>query len=64
MVRSGFLNAEDRRHLIALARDGWAAPLTRQANALVLLDDGLALHATAPAAPSSTHGAVGFWEAL
>jgi hypothetical protein len=41
MIRGGFLNAEDRRHLIALARDGSAAArLTRRANALVLLDDG------------------------
>src|SRR5215469_16839188 len=41
MIRGGFLSAEDRRTLIALARDG-AAPsrLTRRANALVLLDDG------------------------
>jgi hypothetical protein len=39
MIRSGFLSAEDRRHLIALARDGSAASrLTRRANALVLLD--------------------------
>jgi hypothetical protein len=41
MIRGGFLNAEDRRHLIALARDGSAAARqTRRANALVLLDDG------------------------
>ena len=41
MIRGGFLSAEDRRHLIALARDGSAASrLTRRANALVLLDDG------------------------
>jgi hypothetical protein len=41
MIRGGFLSAEDRRHLIALARDGSAAArLTRRANALVLLDDG------------------------
>jgi hypothetical protein len=44
MIRGGFLSAEDRRHLIALARDGSAASrLTRRANALVLLD-GRALH--------------------
>src|ERR1700758_3769311 len=41
MIRSGFLSLEDRRQLIALARDGSAASrLTRRANALVLLDDG------------------------
>jgi hypothetical protein len=41
MIRGGFLSAEDRRHLIALARDGSAASrLTRRANALALLDDG------------------------
>jgi hypothetical protein len=41
MIRGGFLGAEDRWHLIAVARDGSAAPrLTRRANALVLLDDG------------------------
>jgi len=41
MIRGGFLSAEDRRYLIALARDGSAASrLTRRANALVLLDDG------------------------
>jgi hypothetical protein len=39
MIRGGFLSAEDRRHLIALARDGSAASrLTRRANALVLLE--------------------------
>jgi transposase len=41
MIRSGFLSAEDRTDLIALARDGSAAHrLARRANALVLLDDG------------------------
>jgi transposase len=41
MIRGGFLSAEDRDELIALARDGSAASrLTRSANALVLLDDG------------------------
>ena len=41
MIRGGFLSAEDRDQLIALARDGSAASrLTRRANALVLLDDG------------------------
>jgi transposase len=41
MIRGGFLSAEDRGKLIALARDGLAASrLTRRANALVLLDDG------------------------
>src|SRR6201987_1698089 len=41
MIRGGFLSAEDRSQLIALARDGAAVSrMTRRANALVLLDDG------------------------
>jgi hypothetical protein len=41
MIRGGFLSAEDRKTLIALARDRSAASrLTRRANARVLLDDG------------------------
>jgi transposase len=41
MIRAGFLSAEDRINLIALARDGSAASrVTRRANALVLLDGG------------------------
>jgi transposase len=41
MIRAGFLLAEDRLDMIALARDGAAAHrLARRANALVLLDDG------------------------
>ncbi len=41
MIRGGFLSAEDRADLIALARDGAAAHrLGRRANALVLLDAG------------------------
>jgi transposase len=41
MIRAGFLSAEDRADLIALARDGSAAHrLARRANALVLLDAG------------------------
>jgi len=42
MIRKGYLSARDRKDLIALARDG-ACPsrLTRRANALLLLDDGL-----------------------
>ena len=42
MIRGGFLSEEDRKALIALARDGWAAGrVTRRANALVLLDKGM-----------------------
>ena len=42
MIRGGFLTEEDRKALIALARDGSAlCRVTRRANALVLLDDGL-----------------------
>ena len=41
MIRGGFLSAEDRKTLIALARDGSGlARVTRRANALVLLDSG------------------------
>ena len=41
MIRGGFLSAEDRGKLVALARDGSApARVTRRANALVLLDGG------------------------
>ena len=42
MIRGGFLIEEDRKALIALARDGLAAGrVTRRANALVLLDKGM-----------------------
>jgi transposase len=41
MIRGGFLSAEDRGTLVAMARDGSAAArVTRRANAVVLLDDG------------------------
>lgn len=42
MIRKGYLSARDRKDLIALARDGSCpSRLTRRANALLLLDDGL-----------------------
>jgi transposase len=42
MIRGGFLQEEDRKALIALARDGSSlCRVTRRANALVLLDDGM-----------------------
>src|SRR5271170_4498176 len=42
MIRGGFLCEEDRKALIALARDGLAAGrVTRRATALVRLDEGL-----------------------
>ena len=42
MIRRGFLDAESRKDLIELARDGSAAHrLARRANALVLLDEGM-----------------------
>ena len=42
MIRPGFLDAESRRDLIELARDGSAAHrMARRANALVLLDSGM-----------------------
>jgi hypothetical protein len=42
MIRPGFLDRESRQDLIELTRDGSAAHrLSRRANALVLLDDGM-----------------------
>src|SRR6267378_2172367 len=42
MIRGGFLSAEDRKLLIALARDGpTVGRVTRRANALVFLDGGM-----------------------
>ena len=48
MIRRGFLDGESRQALLALMRDGLAAHrLTRRANALLLLDDGLSCEAIA-----------------
>ena len=42
MIRGGFLSEEDREALVALARDNMAAGrVTRRANALAPLDDGM-----------------------
>jgi transposase len=42
MIRAGFLSPQDRATLVALMRNGSAAHrLTRRANAVLLLDDGL-----------------------
>jgi transposase len=42
MIRAGLLSPPDRAALVALMRDGSAAHrLTRRANAMLLLDDGL-----------------------
>ena len=42
MIRGSFLREEDRKALVALARDNMSAGrVTRRANALVLLDDGM-----------------------
>jgi transposase len=42
MIRGGFVSEGDRKALVALARDNLSAGrVTRRANALVLLDDGL-----------------------
>ena len=48
MIRQGFLNAEERADLIAVARDG-SAPhrLARRANAIVLVDRGMSCAETA-----------------
>jgi transposase len=48
MIRPGFLDPESRQDLIELTRDGSAAHrLSRRANALVLLDDGMSCEAIA-----------------
>jgi len=48
MIRRGFLDPESRQDLIELTRDGSAAHrLSRRANALVLLDDGMSCEAIA-----------------
>jgi transposase len=48
MTRAGFLDAESRRDLTELARDGSATHrLVRRANALLLLDDGIGYAAIA-----------------
>jgi transposase len=48
MIRGGFLDAESRKDLIKLARDGSTEHrLGRRANALVLLDDGMSCAAVA-----------------
>ena len=48
MIRGGFLDPSMRADLIALMRDGKAETrLTRRANALVLLDDGMSCEAIA-----------------
>jgi len=48
MIRGGFLDASMREDLIALVRDGKAETrLTRRANALLLLDDGMSCEAIA-----------------
>jgi hypothetical protein len=48
MSRPGFLDPESRQDLVELTRDGSAAHrLSRRANALVLLDDGMSCEAIA-----------------
>jgi len=48
MIRGGFLDPETRQELLALVRDGKAETrLTRRANALLLLDDGLSCETVA-----------------
>src|SRR5262245_38417793 len=48
MIRGGFLDPTIRADLIALVRDGKAETrLTRRANALLLLDDGMSCEAIA-----------------
>jgi hypothetical protein len=48
MIRGGFLDPAIRADLIALVRDGKAETrLTRRANALLLLDDGMSCAAIA-----------------
>ena len=48
MIRPGFLDRESRQDLLALMRDGSAAHrVTRRANALLLLDEGMSCEAIA-----------------
>jgi len=48
MIRPGFLDRESRQDLLELLQDGLAAHrLTRRANALLLLDDGMSCEAIA-----------------
>ncbi len=48
MIRGGFLDPSIREELIALVRNGKAETrLTRRANALLLLDDGMSCEAIA-----------------
>ena len=48
MIRAGFLDADTRKELTTLVRDGKAeSRVTRRANALLLLDDGLSCEAIA-----------------
>src|SRR4030081_1159394 len=48
MIRADFLDAESRRDLVDIARDGSVAHrLARRANALLLLDDGMSCEAIA-----------------
>ena len=48
MIRAGFLDADTRKELTALVRDGKAqSRVKRRANALLLLDDGLSCEAIA-----------------
>jgi hypothetical protein len=46
MIRGGFLSAEDRRHLIALARDGSAA--SRLTYVIVVLLGFVGIHVPVP----------------
>jgi len=48
MIRADFLDADTRKELTTLVRDGKAeSRVTRRANALLLLDDGLSCEAIA-----------------
>jgi hypothetical protein len=48
MIRVGFLDPTTRQELIAMVRDGKGETRpTRQANALLLLDDGMSCEAVA-----------------
>src|ERR1700687_1808312 len=48
MIRAGFLDADTRKELTTLVQDGKAeSRVTRRANALLLLDDGLSCEAIA-----------------
>lgn len=64
MIRPGFLSPETREELTALVRDGKAeSRVTRRANALLLLDDGMSCQAIAKVLDMDD-GTIRYWHEL